>query len=408
MKYLPVPIELLQVGQPLPVTLYSASGQMLLRKGNEIVSEQHRERLAEHRASTTMADGVAWQRAYERMIHTRLRDGMPVEEVARLGMPTELRESDYAVARQASGGWPDLQELLRGILYHGGLALDPLPRLESIAQKAAQLLKADADDSLFCMFQMLADSFNGYCATHALLCASICHLTATRLGMEPAHAELLFNSAMTMNISMARDQDSMVVQSNEPTDWQRELIREHPRLSAELLVSLGVDDQAWLDIVRYHHGDPLGQAQAATEQHRRILNTVDVFVAKMAARKTRAAYSPVGVFKDMVIGAEGDALGVSSAMALAIGFYPPGTYVRLASGSTAVVIRRGQRANTPWVVPMVDKEGMPTVRYQPLDTGKPEHAITATVNSDQVRVTVNLDKIRSTRERLPRLDSARA
>ena len=55
MKYLPIPIALLQIGQPLPVTVWSTSGQLLLKKGNPILSEQHRSRLAEHKLQDVRA-----------------------------------------------------------------------------------------------------------------------------------------------------------------------------------------------------------------------------------------------------------------------------------------------------------------------------------------------------------------
>ena len=321
-KYLPIPIAMLQIGQPLPVTVWSTSGQLLLKKGNPIQSEQHRNRLAEHNASTTYEEGMAWQRAYERMVHTALRDGTSVDAISKMGMPTDIKEADFVVAKQISGGWGDLQEVLRGILYQGGLAINPLARLAGIEKKALALLQEDVDDSLFCLFQMLADSQIGYSATHALLCGSICHLTASKLGMSAAHAQLLMFAAMTMNIGMARDQDSMALQNNPPTDWQRELIRKHPQIGVDILRSFGVDDETHLDIVRWHHGDPDNQALERTAASRRVLGMADVFVAKMAARKTRAAVSPVGAVKDMVLGAEGDNLGVGSAMAQAVGFYP--------------------------------------------------------------------------------------
>lgn len=405
MKYLPIPVAMLRIGQPLPVTVWGTHGKLLLKKGSPILSEQHRDRLAEHKASTTYEDGMAWQRAYERMVYTALRDGASVEEIARMGMPTEIKEADFVVAKQISGGWSDLQEVLRGILYQGGLAINPLARLAGLEKKALSLLQQDVDDSLFCLFQMLAESQIGYSATHALLCGAICHLTASKLGLSGAHAQLLMSAAMTMNIGMARDQDSMALQNNAPTDWQRELIRNHPRISVEILQSFGIDDETHLDIVRWHHGDPDAQALERTAASRRVLHMADMFVAKMAARKTRAAVSPVGAVKDMVLGAEGDDLGVGSAMAQAVGFYPPGTYLRLENGSTAVSIRRGQRANMPWVVPIVDKNGMPLARYAALDTSKTENLIAAPLNCDSVKVTVNLDKIRRVRERLPKLDA---
>ena len=127
---------MLEVGKPLPVNVVSDSGQLLLRKGQPIISDQHRDKLHGFNASTTPADASAWQRAYERMVHEMLRSGMAVQDIAKLPMPAEIRETDYVVAQQLQGGWLDLQEVLRGILYQGGLAINPLLRLISIEQKA--------------------------------------------------------------------------------------------------------------------------------------------------------------------------------------------------------------------------------------------------------------------------------
>jgi hypothetical protein len=49
LKYVPIPIAMLEVGKPLPVDILSASGQLLLRKGQPVVSEQHRDKLQHRR-----------------------------------------------------------------------------------------------------------------------------------------------------------------------------------------------------------------------------------------------------------------------------------------------------------------------------------------------------------------------
>ena len=235
MKYVPIPVAMLAVGQPLPVDIWSASGQLLLRKGQPVVSEEHRDKLHAHHASSTPADALAWQRSYERMVHELLSQGVDVQEVSRAPMPSEIRASDYVVGQQLNGGWLDLQEVLRGILYQGGLAINPLQRLAGIEAKALALLKADVDDSLFCLFQALADTSQGYCATHALLCAAVCELTAQKLALPDLQRAALMKSALVMNIGMARDQDSLTRQQSAPTDWQRQLNQEHTGKSIQNL-----------------------------------------------------------------------------------------------------------------------------------------------------------------------------
>jgi hypothetical protein len=401
LNYVPIPVALLGIGRAIPVDIWSDTGQLLLRKGQPVVSEQHREKLHAFNACSTASDAMAWQRAYERMIHEMLRDGVDVLTIANAPMPSDIRESDYVVGAQLSGGWLDLQEVLRGILYQGGLATNPLQRLDGIARKVLSLLELDADDSLLCLFQALADDSLGYSATHALLCGVICTLTAQKLGLDAPQRRTLLDAALTMNIGMARDQDSLARQTPPPTDWQRDLIREHPEISVDILARYGVDDPDHLDLVRWHHTPLAPEALPYNHLARRVLNTADAFVAKMAARKTRAPLSALGAAKSIYVGAEGDAATIGSAMATAVGFYPPGSYVRLANGDTAVAVQRGMRANAPWVISILDGNGLPVSRYQCRDTQEPEWAIAAPVNFQTVKVAVSLDKVRRARERIP-------
>jgi HD-GYP domain-containing protein (c-di-GMP phosphodiesterase class II) len=400
MKYVPIPVAMLAVGQPLPVDVWSASGQLLLRKGQPVASEEHRIKLHAHNASSTPADALAWQRSYERMVHDLLSQGMDVQQVSLAPMPSEIRASDYVVGQQLNGGWLDLQEVLRGILYQGGLAINPLQRLAGIEKKALELLKADVDDSLFILFQALADTSQGYCATHALLCGVVCEMTAQKLSLVPPQRAALMSAALVMNIGMARDQDSLARQQSDPTAWQRTLIREHPQKSMATLQGFGMDDVQVLDIVRWHHEPESAGGLPDTAMARRILAMADSFIAKMAGRKTRSSLSPVKAVKSMVMGAQGVGLGVGSAMAQAAGFYPPGTYVKLANGETALSVQRGERANTPWVISILDKDGVPLGKMPCKETTTPACTIAGTVTAESVHVTLSIDKVRKARERI--------
>ncbi len=402
MKYVPIPVALLEIGRPLPVDLWSASGQLLLRKGQPVASEEHREKLHAHQASSTPADAQAWQRSYERMVHAMLSAGADLQAISRSPMPSEIRDSDYIVAETLNGGWLDLQAVLRGILYQGGLSVSPLERLAGLQNKALNLLHADADDSLFCLFQLLADAAQGYCATHALLCAVVAELTAQKLDVDPAQRTALFSAALLMNIGMAREQDSLARQNTAPSPWQRTLIQEHPQKSEALLRGLGLDDPEVLDMVRWHHAPQSPEGLPGLVTPRRILAMADSFVAKMAARKTRASQSSVKAVKSMVMGAEGLGLGIGSAMAQAAGFYPPGTYVKLANGETALSVQRGARANTPWIIPILDKDGVALGKLQCRESTTPALTIAASVAAESIRVTVAVDTVRKCRGKIPR------
>lgn len=393
MNYVPIPVSMLELGKLLPIDVWDSKGKLLLRKGQAILTQQHKEMLSAHRASMTEADARAWQKSYERMIRLMLRDGVDVEIIARAGLPTELLETDYLSGREMLGGWLDLQEILRGLLYQGEFAISPLQRLESIERKSLDLLKSDPDECLFILFQALADVSLGYCATHALLAAVVCELTAEKLGLPEAARRVLFRSALTMNIGMARAQDSLARQSSTLNDTQRKLIREHPQKSLEILQNFGVADEDQLDIVRWHHEVDESIGMARNLESRRLLRTADGFVAKMAARKTRLAMSPLGAAKSIFLSAPADTAKLGSAMATVVGFYPPGTYVQLVNGEKAVSVARGLRANIPHVVSIVNPGGMPLSRYLYRDTTDPQFAIRSPLNAEKIKVKVMLEKV---------------
>lgn len=397
MTYVPIPVSMLELGKPLPVDVWDPQGKLLLRKGQPILSEQHKEMLNAHQACMTESDAKAWQRSYERMIHTMLRDGADVETIARASMPAEIWETDYVVGTEVLGGWLDLQEILRGLLYQGEAAITPLQRLEGIEKKALELLKSDPDEALFILFQALADISLGYCATHALLSAVVCELTAEKLGLPEDARRVLFGSALVMNVGMARAQDSLTRQSSILNDAQKKLIREHPQKSVEILQSFGVVDEDQLDIVRWHHELDESRGLARNLENRRILRTADGFVAKMAPRKTRLAMSPLGAAKSVFLGSATTSEKLGAAMATSVGFYPPGTYVQLVNGEKAVAVARGSRANNPHVVSIVTPGNMPMSNYLYRDITNPQFAIRSPVNAENIKIKVSQEKVMKAR-----------
>ncbi|MBK9572304.1 MAG: hypothetical protein IPO43_06025 [Rhodoferax sp.] len=90
MIYVPIPIERIAFGKPLPVNVWDSKGNLLLRKGQAIRSEQHREALRAHQACAIEADYKAWQRSYDRLVYTLLREGASVRKLPRPACLTQL------------------------------------------------------------------------------------------------------------------------------------------------------------------------------------------------------------------------------------------------------------------------------------------------------------------------------
>jgi len=394
--YVPVPLNRVQLGNTLPVDVWCPDGRLLLRKGQLLQSEEHRDTLARHQACMTQADALAWQRSLERMLCTLRYEGANAAQIAETPMPVEIFASDYRECQRVEGGWLDMQEILRGLLYHGQNATHLLARLEGIEQKVLTLMHKDSDEGLFILFQALHDLSLGYCATHALLVGMVGVLTAEKLALAPQ--TLLLRSALVMNIGMAILQDELALQTRSLSAEQRRLIRSHPANSVEILQSLGVKDPHLLDIVLWHHAPEGSALQGDLMAGLRLLNLADVLVAKMAPRKTRAAMLPLGAAKSMVLAHTETTATFRQAMVAALGFYPPGTYVQLANGETAVSISRGGRATTPHVASIVNTDGMPLSKYTYHDTSQSPFAVRKPVSADLVNIHVNQDKISRMRQ----------
>jgi len=222
-------------------------------------------------------------------------------------------------------------------------------------------------------------------------------LTADKLALPPGSRAMLLRSALVMNIGMARPQDSLARQYQPPSAVQRSIIHDHPPASADILRSFGVQDHDLLDIVQWHHTPEA--CALHTEQHLsvRLLHLADTLVAKMAPRISRPALSALDAAKSLVQDANAQTQGQRVAMASVLGFYPPGTYVKLANGETAVVVSRGERATTPHVASLINAKGMPLGSYVYHDTRHSDFAVRSPLPASQVHIHVNLEKIRRLR-----------
>lgn len=398
MVYLPVPLSRVAVGRTLPVDIRTPDGRLLLRRGQVLQSEAQRNMLATHLACMTETDAQAWHKALERRMRTLRQNGADMATISQEPMPGEILDTDYLEGRAVEGGWLDLQDILRGLLYQGAQAHTPLPRLQGIEQKVLSLLAQDPDEGLFMLFQALPDLGLGYCATHALLSGVVGALTAEKLDLPPEHRGLLLRAALVMNIGMARPQDSLARQLKAPSPAQRELISAHPPTSVDILRGFGEHDVELLDMVHWHHA-PQQCPDRPTQRHPvNLLHLADTLVAKMAPRVSRPAMSALGAAKSLLQEATAATQAQRVAMASVLGFYPPGSYVQLANGEAAVVLARGDKASTPHVASLINAKGMPLVPYLYRDTRHPDFAVRTPLGASQVNVRVNAERVRHLRQ----------
>jgi hypothetical protein len=157
----------------------------------------------------------------------------------------------------------------------------------------------------------------------------------------------------------------------------------------------GLNDAEWLTAVEQHHEAPGGSGYpnkiASPSDISQLVRFVDSFTAKHSARAGRAQQPAQQAARDLYTQSKANPL--AAVLIKEFGIYPPGCFVKLASGETAIVIKRGVSANCPIVAALTNRNG--DVLSQPIsrDTAMPANAIASTIPDRAVMVRLNVEKL---------------
>ncbi|WP_440111558.1 HD-GYP domain-containing protein [Acidovorax sp. BL-A-41-H1] len=259
------------------------------------------------------------------------------------------------------GLWSDLESALSVVLSRPLRVQDFASKIRQFDSWLQDLVAHDIDAALYLMFQLAGTSTVGYSTSHALVCGTLCHIMAQELDLPRGERDSLVRAALTMNIGMTALQDELAGQRERPTPAQQEAIRSHPEESQAMLERLFVADALWLEVVGQHHANvadrvPLA-AQEPVDRLSRILSTIDRYAAMISPRKSRAGRSATDSVR-AIVGQEIDQRDeVSYTLVRSVGLCPPGTFVKLDNGDTAIVLRRSDKANLPLVASLLDQSG---------------------------------------------------
>jgi hypothetical protein len=292
--------------------------------------------------------------------------------------------------------WEQLAGDLDGLLCEPLRSPDFLADLDAIAQRLRHQLRVDPDSLLFVAMYSAATSTDRYAAMHALRVCAVCELAAALLGEgAEARGSLARRVALTMNVAMFAEQNRMATQSSPLTPAQRELVRSHAALGAEMLRGLGVDDPDWLHAVAMHHdpdASPAGASSLAIDVAR-LVRSADTLMAGLSRRRQREAL-PSAASSGRVFSLEGrkpDTAG--AALIKALGIYPPGTLVKLANHETAIVRSRGQQANQPRVLAVLRPDGMPHLSVKARDTSLAVYRVTGSLMHARINLRLPLHRL---------------
>jgi HD-GYP domain-containing protein (c-di-GMP phosphodiesterase class II) len=267
--------------------------------------------------------------------------------------------------------------------------------LDDAMTPAQALIERDPDLAIFQVLRQGATADTGYGARRSLQTAITSYLVAQRLSWEPAQCLRVFKVALTMNLSMLALQGELARQSVPPSADQRTQLQTHPMRSVRILEQAGIEDQAWLEAVLHHHeqedgsGYPSGRTEVG--ELATLVRRADVYTSKLASRSTRDAVAADLAGRQMFMQDPGHPM--TAALVKEFGIYPPGSFVRLASGELAIVVARGPVITAPVVACLTNERGMPLATPLRRETTAKAHAVAGAVGERSVNVSLPLDRL---------------
>lgn len=367
--------KILKPGVPLPFGVRDASGRLLLAKG------------------LTISDPARLMSLLNRGMYVDAEDVKRQGVSPSPGSTKVAEEPVYSVQR-----FPNLWTTLLGRLGQLLRIPDDPGFLQSIQEIAARIVgfpESVNDQVLFLILRHDHGRFECYAEAHALHVACLCHLLSRRLDWPDDRRLSLVGAALTMNLSMIGQQARMAGQTAPPSPAQRKVIQDHPLVSAAMLRQAGLRDEVWLTTVEQHHECPGGSGYPMNVQEpleaSQVLRLLDIFSAKHSSRAGRTKLPAQKIARDLY--AQSGGSPVVGALIKECGIYPPGTYVKLATGEIGVVTQRGANAKTPMVMAITNSHGEPLGRPVHRDTSSPGRAIVETVVESTVRVQVSAQQL---------------
>jgi HD-GYP domain-containing protein (c-di-GMP phosphodiesterase class II) len=396
MNLVPVNVESIPIGLPLPFPLVDKDGILLAKKAFVIPSRRELDEISQRGGGLfiDIADSEAHHRAYVERLHDLVRDDKSLGEIA----DTKISKSDAATRAaelEDRMDWLDLQEATNTLLRD----TQPASFQERLVHLLRQLQRhslRNPDGALFALIYLSATDSRLYSATHAML-VSVMGVLAARdvLNWSAPDQALVAQAALTMNVSMTDLQDRLALQAEPLTAAQRAAINGHAESSAQMLRGMGIGDADWLDVVRTHHTPSPGPLDSRTRSQRiaRLIQRADMFAARLAPRAGRIPVTPAAAMQACYFDENKAIDEAGAALIKAVGIHQPGSFVRLATDEIAVVIKRGANTTTPRVAVLINRAGLATVEPTIRETSVREHRILASVPHREVKVQLNLERL---------------
>lgn len=398
MKLVPVNVDAILVGQPLPCALRDQNGVLLASKGFMVNSRGDLESMIGRRSEIYIDFDQTdnFRRGYVNRLNSLVLEDRELGQIAKVQVsPYDANRGKVDVEVSDTPDWVALQTQAHAVL-RDDQADTFLPRLQRLQSQLEKHTVHNPDATLFALIQLASSEIQHYSATHAMLVCVICSLTARDILRWPAgECVALASAALTMNISMTDLQDRLVVQKEPISPAQKKHIDSHAARSVDLLQQMGVSNGLWLEAVLNHNATTPGRLALRRDGQRlaRLIQRADLFAAQLSPRAGRAPASPGAAMQACYFDENRQIDEAGAALIKAVGIYTPGTYVRLMTREIAVVIRRGLNTTMPRVAVLINRDGLPTGEPIVRDTSLAEFRILSSLPYRDVKVHLGLERL---------------
>jgi len=398
MKLVPVSIDAIVIGQPLPCALRDQNGVLLASAGFQVGSRADLELMVGKRDQIYIDFDQSdnFRRGFVNRINNLVLEDRALGQIADVQVsPYDAKRDAVEVEVSDVPDWIALQSLCHATL-RDSQGESFLPRLARLQTDLVRLTSTHADGTLFALIQLASAELTHYSATHAMLVCAMCSIAARDvLRWSQQEHSALCSAALSMNISMTDLQDRLVTQKEPPSPQQQQRIASHAARSVDLLQEMGVTNDLWLEAVLHHNRKVPGPLASRSPGQRlaRLIQRADMFAARLSPRQLRGPDTPGAAMQSCYFDEHRQIDEAGAALIKAVGIYSPGTYVRLATQEVAVVVRRGHNTTMPRVAVLINRQGMPTGEPIVRDTSQPDYRILASVPFRDVKVNQSLARM---------------
>lgn len=340
-------VERVAVGQPLLLDIYDADQVLLLARGKIVESHSQLQALLERGALVDLDE-----------VHDP-------KQLAKHSPRTRLPEIWEKATKQINAVLSSYEEPLFQT------------RLQSTLPIIEKLVERDPDLAIFRVVRQSAPERHRYAARQSMFAASVSMLVTQRLGWAASGASIATKCALTMNLAILDLLGRIVVRQTEPTPRERELIKNHPIRSREILESAGITDRDWLRAVAEHHERPDGSGYPTgskdVSEASQLVQIADAFVGGLGDAALGVPVTSSGILRQLYLDNPGSPF--VAALIKELGVYPAGSIVRLANDEVGMVVKQGPTSTTPVVAAVPIRGNRPMMEPVFRRTDDPAYSI---------------------------------